>query len=138
MEYDIIQMGSKGVNWLQRLPNYQRILNEDPKEVLAYKTPFEVYFARKFNSYNTAMTDEEGVENAGKCNASEGERRRRSKHASLTMKKAAKASKKCSEKMVRGHLRSHPPSKYNVGEKVYIRLPREEGIKSAQKRHCVI
>ena len=51
MEYDIIQMGSKGVNWVQRLPNYQRILNEDPKEVLAHKTPFEVHFARKCNSY---------------------------------------------------------------------------------------
>ena len=73
MEYDIIQMGSKGVNWVQRLSNYQRILNEDPKEVLAYKTPFEVYFARKCNSYNTAMTDEEVVENAGKCNPSEGD-----------------------------------------------------------------
>ena len=47
MDYDIIQMGSKGVNWVQRLPNYQGILNEDPKEVLAYKTSFEVYFARK-------------------------------------------------------------------------------------------
>ena len=97
MEYDIIQMGSKGVNWVQRLPNYQRILNEDPKEVLAYKTPFEVYFAHKCNSYNTAMTDEEVVENAGKCNPSEGDQRRRSKHASLTRKKAAKASEKCSE-----------------------------------------
>ena len=94
MEYDIIQMGSKGVNWVQRLPNYQRILNEDPKEVLAYKTPFEVYFARKCNSYNTAMTDEEVVENAAKCNPSEGDRGRRSKHASLTRKKAAKASEK--------------------------------------------
>ena len=94
---DIIQMGSKGVNWLQRLPNYQRILNEDPKEVLAYKTPFEVYFARKCNSYNTAMTDEEVVENAGKCNPSEGDRRRRSKHASQTRTKAAKASETCTE-----------------------------------------
>ena len=70
------------------------------------------------------MTDEEVVENAAKCNPSEGDRRRRSKHASLTRKKAAKASEKC--------------SKYNVGEKVYIRLPRKGGIKSAQKRHCVI
>lgn len=136
MEYDIIQMGSKGVNWVQRLPNYKHILNEDPKEVLAYKTPFEVYFARKCNSYNTAMTDEEMVENAGKCNPSEGDRRRHSKHASLTRKKAAKASEKCGGRMVRGHLLSHPTSKY-VGEKVYIRLPRKGGIKSAQKRHCV-
>ena len=71
MEYDIIQMDSKGVNWVQKLPNYQRILNEAPKEVSAYKTPFEVYFARKCHSYNTAMTDEEVVENAGKCNPSE-------------------------------------------------------------------
>ena len=87
-------MGSKGINWVQRLPNYQRILNEDPKEVLAYKTPFEVYFAHKCNSYNTAMTDEEVVENARKCNPSEGDRRRRSKHASLPRKKAANASLK--------------------------------------------
>ena len=62
MKYDIIQMDSKGVNWVQKLPNYQRILNEAPKEVSAYKTPFEVYFARKCHSYNTAMTDEEVAE----------------------------------------------------------------------------
>ena len=84
------------------------------------------------------MTDEEVVENAGKCNPSEGDRRRRSKYASLTRKKAAKTSEKCSERMARGYLPSHPPSKYNVGEKVYIRLPRKGGIESAQKRHCVI
>ena len=138
MEYDFIQMGAKGVNWAESLPNYQRILNEDPKEVLAYKTPFEVYFARHCNSYNTAMTDEEVVENAGKCNPSEGDRRRRSKHASNIRRQAAKASERCSERMVRGHLRAHPPSKYNVGEKVYVRLPRKGGIKSAQKKRYVI
>ena len=138
MEYDFIQMGAKGVNWAESLPNYQRILNEDPKEVLAYKTPFEVYFASHCNSYNTAMTDEEVVENAGKCNPSEGDRRRRSKHASNIRRQAAKASERCSERMVRGHLRAHPPSKYNVGEKVYVRLPRKGGIKSAQKRRYVI
>jgi len=104
MEYDFIQMGAKGVNWAESLPNYQRILNEDPKEVLAYKTPFEVYFARHCNSYNTAMTDEEVVENAGKCNPSEGDRRRCSKHASNIRRQAAKASERCSERMVRGHL----------------------------------
>ena len=76
MEYDFVQMGVKGVNWAQSLPSYQYILNKDPKEVLAHKTPFEVYFARKCNSYNTAMTDEEVVENAGKCIPSEGDRRR--------------------------------------------------------------
>ncbi|KAL9977788.1 hypothetical protein ACROYT_G015231 [Oculina patagonica] len=85
-----------------------------------------------------AMTDEEVVENAGKCNPSEGDRRRRSKHASNIRRQAAKASERCSKRMVRGHLRAHPPSKYNVGEKVYVRLPRKGGIKSAQKKRYVI
>lgn len=126
MEYDFVQMGTKGVNWAQSLPNYQYILNKDPKEVLAYKTPFEVCFARKCNTYNTAMTDEEVVENAGKCISFEGDRRQRSKHASNIRKQAVKANDRCREKMIRGHLRSHPPAKYNVGQKVYVRLPAKE------------
>lgn len=138
MEYDFIQMGAKGVNWAQSLRNYQRILNEDPKEVLAYKTPFEVYFACKCNSYSIPMTDDEVVENAGKCDPSEGNRRQRSRHASHLREQAAKATDRCSERMVRGHLRSHPPSKYNVGEKVYARLPRKGGIKDAQNGRYVI
>ena len=40
-------MGRKGLNWVKALPEYQNILNEDPKEVLQYKSPFEIYFARK-------------------------------------------------------------------------------------------
>ena len=137
MEYDFIQMGAKGVNWAQSLRNYQRILNEDPKEVLAYKTPFEVYFACKCNSYSIPMTDDEVVENAGKCDPSKGNRRWRSRHASHLRKQVAKATDRCSERMVRGHLRSHPPSKY-VGEKVYARLPRKGGIKDAQNGRYVI
>ena len=42
------------------------------------------------------------------------------------------------ERMIRGHLRSHPPAKYNVGEKVYVRLPRKGGIKNAAKRRYVL
>ena len=35
-------------------------------------------------------------------------------------------------------MRSHPPAKYNVGEKVYVRLPRKRSIKSAAKRRYVL
>lgn len=54
MEYDFIKMREKGVNWVKSLPTYQRILNNDPKEVLSHKTPFEVYFARKCKSFKTS------------------------------------------------------------------------------------
>ena len=51
MEYDLQKIGQDGVNWAKQLPLYQRILNNDPKEVMAYKTPFEIYFARKCNAF---------------------------------------------------------------------------------------
>ena len=74
MEYDFLKMGEKGLNWAKALPEYQKILNEEPKEVLMYKSPFEVYFARKPSSHsNRAMesedlVSEELVKNAGRCN----------------------------------------------------------------------
>ena len=51
MEYDLQKIGQDGVNWAKQLPLYQKILNNDPKEVMAYKTPFEIYFARKCNAF---------------------------------------------------------------------------------------
>ena len=51
MEYDLQKIGQDGVHWAKQLPLYQRILNNDPKEVIAYKTTFEIYFARKCNAF---------------------------------------------------------------------------------------
>ena len=49
MEYDLRKIGQDGVERAKQLPLYQRILNN--KEVIAYKTPFEIYFARNFNAF---------------------------------------------------------------------------------------
>ena len=46
-----LEMGKKGLNWAKALPKCQGILNEKPKEVLKYKSPFEVYFAPKPSSH---------------------------------------------------------------------------------------
>ena len=51
MEYDLQKMAQDGVNWAKQLPLYQRIISNDPKEVVAYKIPFEIYFARKCNAF---------------------------------------------------------------------------------------
>ena len=48
MEYDLRKIGQDGVERAKQLPLYQRILNN--KEVIAYKTPFEIYFARNYNA----------------------------------------------------------------------------------------
>ena len=51
MEYDLQKMGQDGVNWAKQLPLYQRILNDDPKEVIAHKTPFEIFYALRNTKY---------------------------------------------------------------------------------------
>ena len=47
--YDFINLGKKDVNWASNLASYNRILNEESKEELGWKSPFEVYFGRKSN-----------------------------------------------------------------------------------------
>ena len=69
MAYDFMKMTKKGVNWVKQLPIYQRILNEDPKEVLKYRTAFQVHYARKpvLHIHKTGLINEELLANAGKC-----------------------------------------------------------------------
>ena len=61
IEYDLNKMGKYGVNWVKQLPLYQNILNNDPKEVIADKTPFEIYFARRCSSIKESGLVEEYV-----------------------------------------------------------------------------
>lgn len=72
-----------------------------------------------------------------KCIPSEDDQRWLSKYAFNIRKQAAKVNDWYSERVIRGHLRSHPPAKY-VGEKVYVRMARKGGIKSAAKRRYVL
>ena len=52
--------GQKGVNWVKKLPKYQQVLNEYPKEVLGYLTPFHNCDRRKSNfSQKTTEREQE-------------------------------------------------------------------------------
>jgi len=51
--HDFLVMGKAGVNWIKSLPHYARSLNQDPKEELFWKTPFEIYYGRKPNIAGT-------------------------------------------------------------------------------------
>ena len=61
LHYDMVKLKNKGVNWVENLPNYMRVLNESAREELGWQSPFEVYYGRKSNfvvkaSYNTNKT----------------------------------------------------------------------------------
>ena len=137
MTYDFLRMSKKGVNWMKELPIYQRVLNEEPKEVLKYKSAFQVYYARKPVSSKTDVMNDELLTNAGKGH-SEADRRRHSKNASTIRKDARAATERCNRRIVNAQLKCNPASKYRIGEKVYIRLPKKGGSKGGQKRCHVI
>ena len=81
MEYDLQKIGQDGVKRAKQLPLYQRILNNDPKEVIAYKIPFEIYFARSFNAFRESRSQDEILPSAGSARPTKNDRYRRSRQA---------------------------------------------------------
>ena len=81
MEYDLQKIGQYGVKRAKQLPLYQRILNNDPKEVIAYKIPFEIYFARSFNAFRESRSQVEILPSAGSARPTKNDRYRRSRQA---------------------------------------------------------
>ena len=124
-------MGQDGVNWVKQLSFYQRIPNNDPKKVIAYKTPFEIYIARKCNTFRESRLQDEILPSAGRVRPTKNDRNRRSRQALKLRKQAKKATSRCDKRMQRTQLCLNPPSVYSIGEKVYIRL---RG-KPSNKRH---
>ena len=122
MEYDLQKIGQYGVKWEKQLPLYQRILNNDPKEVIAYKTPFEIYVARNCNAFRESTLQDEILLSAGRARPTKNDRYRRSRQALKLRNRAKKATRRCNKRMQRTQLRLNPPSVYSCGGKVYIRL----------------
>lgn len=75
IEYDLNKIGKDGVNWVKQLPLYQNILNNDPKEVIAYKTPFEIYFARRCSSIKERGLFEECLPSPGRIHPTGNDRK---------------------------------------------------------------
>ena len=81
MEYDLRKIGQDGVERAKQLPRYPRILNNDPKEVIAYKTLFEIYFARNCNAFRERRFQDEILPSAGGARPTKNDRHRLSRQA---------------------------------------------------------
>ena len=44
--YDLTHANPCGINWAKQLPEYQRVLNNTPKECLGWSTPCKIYYRR--------------------------------------------------------------------------------------------
>lgn len=135
-------MGRKGLNWAKALPEYQNILNEDPKEVLHYKSPFEIYFARKpcndqNRSLESDLISDELAATIANIKPTDADRNRRFRYAKDVREVAYAATKSCHRRMVNAHLKSNPPSRYRIGEKAHVRLAKKGISKSSRKQQAV-
>ena len=63
MEYDLRKIGQDGVERAKQLPRYPRILNNDSKEVIAYKAPI----ARNCNAFRESRFQDEILPSAGRA-----------------------------------------------------------------------
>ena len=99
MEYDLRKIGQDGVKRAKQLPLYQRILNNDPKEVIAYKTPFEIYFARNCNAFRESRLQDEILPSAGRVRPTKNDCYRRSRQALKLQNRAKKATRRCDKRM---------------------------------------
>lgn len=55
--YDLVTLGKKRVNWAANLDDCNRILSNECKEELGWKTPFEIYYGRKSNLFVKASLE---------------------------------------------------------------------------------
>ena len=49
LHYEMVHLKLKGVNWVEDIPNYMRVLNELAREDLGWCSPFEIYYGRISN-----------------------------------------------------------------------------------------
>ena len=109
IEYDLNKMGKDAVSWVKQLPLYQHILNNDPKEVIAYKTPFEIYFARRCSTIKESGLFEECLSSSRRIHPTGNDRKRRTQNASKVRKQAQKATKRCEKRPQRTQRPLDPP-----------------------------
>ena len=90
--------------------------------MIAYKTPFEIYFARKRNALRENRLQDEILPNAGRLCLTKNDRNQRSRQALKSQKQTKNTTSRCDGRMQWTQLRLNPPSIYSIGEKFCIHL----------------
>ena len=94
--YDLL-MEESGTNWAKQLPQYERLLNDTPKKVLGWWTPFDVFYGR--SKAGSLGNECEKIRN-----------------------EAAKATRKEAENSIRASVKKLKTPIYEVGDHVLVRI----------------
>ena len=121
--YDLIQQKKTGVNWVKSLPDCMKCLNNEKKEELGWKSPFEIYYGRKSRELlNDGKSSEDfDIDTVSTKLRSQSEYLQQAKQTDWR-NAAKKAGEQMAKLMVENHARKNIYKTYNPGEKVFVRI----------------
>ena len=132
IKFDLINNNNGDLNWVEYLQQYQQLYNESPHRSLGFLSPFEVYFGRKPNRYRKKLflggkkEYEVPEENDNSFQMDEHKREELTeleRERDSIRQKALDASNDAAQYMIKRELKRNPPSLYNKGETVLLRIP---------------
>ena len=115
--------------WAANLEDYNRILNEECKEELGWRSPFTIYYGRKSNQLVKASLD--CVDSDDNIVTTAGKKRKLAGHLKKVKKIRRRAklySKKLNDRMVKSHKRRHKPETFKAQEHVLVWYRKKEVI----------
>lgn len=137
--YDLVKHGKKGVSWVSKLQQYAKCLNDEKREELGWRSPFEVYFGRKSNELLQC-----GVPVAEKNVTEKDIIRPTNNEVDSHLEKIKKqrvlvkqADEKIRNRVTAYHRKRFKCSQYSKNERVFIRLGHHRGAKKAPKQRFV-
>lgn len=139
IDYDLFTQKKNGVNWVKNLPEYMKCLNNEKREALGWKSPFEVYFGRKSNE--VLMESFESTEKAIVDESYEPPRasdyQKQNNQNMKVREKVRTVSKRIEQRMIDAHSRKNCYVTFKSGDKVFVRLGKKRG-KFGGARHRIV
>ncbi|KAL9957913.1 hypothetical protein ACROYT_G034868 [Oculina patagonica] len=130
--YDLLTMKNGGANWVKSLQKYAKTLNEEPREELSWKSPFEVYYGRKVNRFDrlselpVAQEWDQTLEEYERMVAPKPrDYTRRTNDCKRMQQSVASASNKCENRMIRKGLRNTPHLFITLAKKFLFDTPQQ-------------
>lgn len=117
--FDLLHMSKVEVNWVSQLREYQKILNEEPMDVLGNQSPLEVFYGRESNAVTKRFPggfcykESSSSKNADVLPKDNDFVKQRDQ-ASKMRTKAKAADKVWDKRYIQRRMKNNPPSKYVV------------------------
>lgn len=140
IHYDLMTQRDVGVNWAKNVPEYMKCLNNEKREELGWKSPFEVYFGRKSNELVNAAVpvQDDDVHFETFENPLDSDYGKREKEILKLRNRARESNKKIEQRMIQAHARKNTYMTYKPGETVFVRIVRNRKGKASKRQRIAV